>query len=326
MAKDITWLGNSYSDVGYVELPKTGGGTARFDDASVTTAIAEDVAQGKVFVAADGTPTTGTASGGSAVVEPLTATQNGTYRPSAGVDGYSPVTVAVPEPSGTYTTSALTQNAWYRNIDIKDYAKIDINVAVPQPTGTKQITIQENGTFTENVNDYSNAEITVNVPPSTGATNIVQGTFKYDSYTSAKIDLPYTGSGYPVAIIITPQKGSYNPDDPDFYNLVSVCAIEVYCATKARADVSPRYTGGSQANDGFTVQYRYKQSTTSATAYSQTASNQYVVCSQGAPANNNQAVVRMPSATKLRLVTQSSNTSYGFANGVTYAYTVIYSS
>lgn len=64
MAQNITLLGASYSAVPAVTLPKTGGGTARFDDCSVVTAVASDVAQGKVFVAADGTVTTGTASGG----------------------------------------------------------------------------------------------------------------------------------------------------------------------------------------------------------------------------------------------------------------------
>lgn len=64
MAQNITLLGASYSDVPSVLLPKTGGGTARFDDASVTTATASDVASGKIFLASNGTITTGTASGG----------------------------------------------------------------------------------------------------------------------------------------------------------------------------------------------------------------------------------------------------------------------
>lgn len=64
MAQNVTIMGASYSAVPAVTLPKTGGGTARFDDASVTTATASDVASGKVFVAADGTITTGTGSGG----------------------------------------------------------------------------------------------------------------------------------------------------------------------------------------------------------------------------------------------------------------------
>lgn len=64
MSQNITLLGASYSNVPAVLLPKTGGGTARFDDASVTTAGASDVASGKIFLASDGTITTGTASGG----------------------------------------------------------------------------------------------------------------------------------------------------------------------------------------------------------------------------------------------------------------------
>lgn len=64
MAQNITLLGAQYSAVPAVTLPKTGGGTARFDDCTVVTAVAEDVAQGKIFVAFDGTITTGTGSGG----------------------------------------------------------------------------------------------------------------------------------------------------------------------------------------------------------------------------------------------------------------------
>lgn len=79
MAQNVTLLGASYSAVPAVTLPKTGGGTARFDDASVTTATASDVASGKVFLLSDGTITTGTASGGSSVKTATgTFTGNGT--------------------------------------------------------------------------------------------------------------------------------------------------------------------------------------------------------------------------------------------------------
>ena len=74
MAQNITLMGASYSNVPAVTLPKTGGGTARFDDATVTTATASDVASGKVFLASDGTITTGTASGGGGTLTVKTAT------------------------------------------------------------------------------------------------------------------------------------------------------------------------------------------------------------------------------------------------------------
>lgn len=47
MAQNITLLGASYSDVPAVTLPKTGGGTARFDDTSDADAVAADILQGK---------------------------------------------------------------------------------------------------------------------------------------------------------------------------------------------------------------------------------------------------------------------------------------
>ena len=62
--KNISFMGAVYSDVPAVTFPDAGGGVARFDDASITTATASDVLQGKLFLSADGTITEGTNSGG----------------------------------------------------------------------------------------------------------------------------------------------------------------------------------------------------------------------------------------------------------------------
>lgn len=64
MAQSIELMGATYPDVPAVQLPRTGGGTAKFTDVSGTTATAADVASGKAFFLADGTQATGTASGG----------------------------------------------------------------------------------------------------------------------------------------------------------------------------------------------------------------------------------------------------------------------
>ena len=66
MAQNITLLGASYSDVPAVTLPKTGGGTARFDDCTVVTAEASDVRTGETFVASNGTVTSGSMPNGTA--------------------------------------------------------------------------------------------------------------------------------------------------------------------------------------------------------------------------------------------------------------------
>ena len=92
---DISLMGAVYPDVPAVTLPVDGGGTARFTDVSGTTATDSDVASGKVYFKADGSQSTGTASGGSANIQSLSVSQNGTYTAPTGVDGYSPVTVNV---------------------------------------------------------------------------------------------------------------------------------------------------------------------------------------------------------------------------------------
>ena len=77
MAQDISLLGANYSGVPAVTLPKTGGGTARFTDVTPTTAVASDVANGKIFFKADGSQDTGTASGGGGSNYTLLAEKEG---------------------------------------------------------------------------------------------------------------------------------------------------------------------------------------------------------------------------------------------------------
>lgn len=100
MAQDISLLGAVYSDVPSVLLPKQGGGTAQFDDTTDADATASDILSGKTAYV-NGVKITGTGGGGSANIQALSITQNGTYTASGGVDGYSPVTVNVSGSSGS---------------------------------------------------------------------------------------------------------------------------------------------------------------------------------------------------------------------------------
>lgn len=66
MGQNISWLGNDYQNVPWVQFPKTGGGVAQFDDTAIDASVAaveSDIAAGKQAVV-NGVLLTGTGSGG----------------------------------------------------------------------------------------------------------------------------------------------------------------------------------------------------------------------------------------------------------------------
>lgn len=96
----------------------------------------------------------GKAGGGTApVIETLEVTENGTYTAPAGVDGYSPVMVNVPVPSGYIKPSGtleVTKNGEY---DVAEYA--EVNVDIPMSAGM----VVKSGTTTSRTIDTGLSDI-----------------------------------------------------------------------------------------------------------------------------------------------------------------------
>ena len=114
MSQNISWLGANYTGVPYITLPKTGGGTARFDDCTVVTAAASDVRSGKIFVASDGAITTGTNSGGGGASMNAQSAQSTTRSTST---TYTEVISLICDTAGTYdvywsTFRSSTSGTW----------------------------------------------------------------------------------------------------------------------------------------------------------------------------------------------------------------------
>lgn len=82
MAQNVVINGVTYSDVPEVDIPKSGGGTAKFYDASGADAAASNVLSGKKFIGASGEDTGSMANNGSTSGE--IETKSGTVSIPAG--------------------------------------------------------------------------------------------------------------------------------------------------------------------------------------------------------------------------------------------------
>lgn len=164
-----------------------------------------------------------------------------------------------------------------------------------------------------------------------GASNIVQGTFTTPSTTGAasSFTIPYTGSGYPIALTIYIDGGPYNKTssgNTTWYNLVQRYAIGVYNMIKSEITTAPTYTTTGSVNYG-TVQTIYKNSTSTATTYGRISSmtvNTYTSSSTNATSNST-ACVRFK-GNKTTVSYYVASTSYGLLASTKYAYVVVYSS
>lgn len=78
MAKNIDFMGATFPDVPRILLPQHEGGLVGFDDTSDGTAIADDIAQGKIAYV-NGQKIVGTNQGGIIPTGSQTFTENGTY-------------------------------------------------------------------------------------------------------------------------------------------------------------------------------------------------------------------------------------------------------
>lgn len=101
-------------------------------------------------------------------IQPLTVTENGTYTVSGDVDGYSPVTVNVPEREPVLQELRVTSNGTYPVPDAADgYGTVTVDVPVKEPV-LIELVAERNGNYNPpaGIDGYSSVEVYV---PSSGS-------------------------------------------------------------------------------------------------------------------------------------------------------------
>ena len=215
MAQAVTIAGASYSDVPGLLIPKTGGGTAYFADTSPTTATDADVASGKIYFKADGSQSTGTASGGgSIVISDTTDASGGTIRTITATavsmqskTGINPTTSSQTiEPDNGYTgLSSVQINAMPSGTVTAPSTISGTGASVSTSTNTITLTKTVSVTPTVSTNGYvssgtaGNSSVTLSASvttkgattyhPSTSDQTIASGTYTTATHTIKAVTL-----------------------------------------------------------------------------------------------------------------------------------------
>ncbi len=184
----------------------------------------------------------------------------------------------------------------------------------------------ENGTY-----DVTRlAEIVVNVPSSSGG-SIVTGTFTgsaAEKGTAKAITVPYSGAGYPVALLIYPTAGAYK-SGTSIYTSTQYRAIVTTMAIKCDISTTPDYTNNAIQNKAYVIS-TYKGSSSDSAVYAVTtiSKNYNFMYRYSAEGTAGTTVARFyNSGINLTVyIALDDGSEYGFLAGTEYTYQIVYSS
>lgn len=169
----------------------------------------------------------------------------------------------------------------------------------------------------------------LNVPSGGGGcTRMVTGSFTTGSTraSAGTVSINYTGTGYPIAVMVYIDGGAYNPDTT-WYNTVAQYDADSFTMTKAQMTSTPTFvsSGSVPANQGVAT-VTYKSNASTATTHTRSGS-QSAVFFNSSNATTGYNCVRFKNNTKTLSYYIGNNASnrVGFAPSQTYDYIIVYS-
>jgi hypothetical protein len=150
-----------------------------------------------------------------------------------------------------------------------------------------------------------------------GSSNIASGSFQFSENGSHDVSINYSGTGYPIAVMIYVHGGF--SDNTEFVEIINRYKIGFYAAQKMKGLTAPEY--GGYGNDSARFVAVYKNSTSSPTSYSQSGNSTFAFKDVDASTDT---YVQIRNATTLAVfVTNASG--YAFMPDIQYDYVVVYS-
>lgn len=167
-----------------------------------------------------------------------------------------------------------------------------------------------------------------------GATNVVQGTFTTEATrnSASSISIPYSGSGYLIALMVYVDGGAYNDTaegNTTWYNSVDRYDVGAFYMTKARITTAPSHGNATDADSYGCITVIYKNSTSIPTTYTRTSSmtaNTYSNSTSNASSSSLCVRLKGNDTTLSYFVGNKSSSAIGFAPSTKYAYIAVYSS
>lgn len=255
----------------------------------------------------EGTPTAtkGTVSNHAISVTPSVTNVAGYI--SGGTHTGTAVSVSASEV--TSGNKEITSNG--TNIDVVNYATVSVNVS--GGGGGSSVTQDQDG--------YIVLPATEGGGGSGGSSNFVQGNFTTSETAGSvqTINIPYTGNGYPITLMIYPSTGMAGGA---VGSLIQQYAVISYWMVKSYISEDPTYSDTSTPNHAY-VLARYKNTSSSSTSHATSSGNPAYVYSTSNPTNTGVNCVKFSDDTTLKIFIASG--SYGFPANKDFTYQVVYS-
>lgn len=161
-----------------------------------------------------------------------------------------------------------------------------------------------------------------------GCVKLVQGTFTTGTTrnTTGTVSIAYTGTGYPIAVMVYMKSGTYDPND-SWYSTVAQYDADGFMAIKAQMSSTPTFvSSGSVPANQATATVVYKSNATTATTHTR-AGSQSAVMYNSSDASTGYNCIRFKNSTKVLsyYIGNTASNRVGLAPSKEYAYIIVYS-